>query len=180
MLCQPNYIFQNRIALKYIKAKEEELKVLEEDVTGHEDSGQSQSVLEYFILESGLDKKDILGVVCDTLLAGIDTVIILIFDVLLACTKVMEIFMGEKKEMSKKRKMPTPFVLYSTCHFSLQGAFTLSYVLHNLATNPDKQELLAAEVQTLLTKSHGEVSQKKNSYIICQVSGDKMNVMTIC
>lgn len=104
-----------RIGLKYIKAKEEELKkVLEEDATTRlEERGQSLTVLEYFILESGLDKKDIVGIVCDTLLAGIDT-----------------------------------------------GAFTLSYVLHNLATNPDKQELLANEVQTLLFKSDGEVTPK--------------------
>ncbi|KAG7167935.1 Cytochrome P450 302a1-like [Homarus americanus] len=104
-----------RIALKYVEAKEEELRkrVDRRERGVDEDNDRPLSVLEYFILESGLDKKDILGVVCDTLLAGIDT-----------------------------------------------GAFTMSYVLHNLATNPDKQELLAAEARTLLARSGGEVTSR--------------------
>lgn len=32
------------------------------------------TVLEYFLMRSGMDKKDIVSVVCDTLLAGSDTV----------------------------------------------------------------------------------------------------------
>ncbi|XP_045592515.1 cytochrome P450 302a1, mitochondrial [Procambarus clarkii] len=102
-----------RIAIKYIEAKEKELKghPAKSEKTSSKEAQEPLSVLEYFLLESGLDKKDIVGIICDTLLAGIDT-----------------------------------------------AAFTLSYVLHNLATNPDKQELLATEARTLLAGSGGEVT----------------------
>nr|XP_053629407.1 cytochrome P450 302a1, mitochondrial-like isoform X1 [Cherax quadricarinatus] len=102
-----------RIALKYIEAKEEEMKehFANQEKTSSDDSQQPLSVLEHFLLESDLDKKDIVGIICDTLLAGIDT-----------------------------------------------AAFTMSYVLHNLATNPDKQEILAVEARKLLSKSGGQVT----------------------
>ncbi|KAK4299922.1 hypothetical protein Pmani_027844 [Petrolisthes manimaculis] len=99
-----------RIAQKYVEAKEAELKAEGWSVESREGP---LSVLEYCLLESGLDKKDIIGVFCDTLLAGIDT-----------------------------------------------GAFTLSYVLYNLACNPDKQEVLAQEAKQLLDATGGEVTPK--------------------
>lgn len=58
--------------MKYVKAKEEELQERSEKEA--EDAIRANSVLEYFLLESGMDKKDIVGVVCDILLAGVDTV----------------------------------------------------------------------------------------------------------
>ncbi|XP_068210223.1 cytochrome P450 302a1, mitochondrial-like [Palaemon carinicauda] len=56
-----------RIAYKYVDAKDQELK------SRLEDYDNPQTVLEYFLLRSGLDKKDIVSVFCDTLLAGTDT-----------------------------------------------------------------------------------------------------------
>lgn len=95
-----------RIAYKYVEAKDSELK------SRLEDSDNPTTVLEYFLLRSGLDKKDIVSVFCDTLLAGTDT-----------------------------------------------GSFTLSYALYNLATNPEKQELLAQEARDLLSQSDGKVTK---------------------
>lgn len=65
----------HRIAQKYVEAKEAELKA---DGWSMESKEGPLSVLEYCLLESGLDKKDIIGVFCDTLLGGIDTVSIII------------------------------------------------------------------------------------------------------
>lgn len=96
-----------RTAFKYVEAKDNELR------SQPQEANETDSVLEHFLRTSGLDKKDIVSVVCDTLLAGIDT-----------------------------------------------GAFTLSYALYNLATNPEKQEILAKEAQDLLQQSDGEVTQK--------------------
>lgn len=79
--CHANIIYCSissfyRIAIKYIEAKEKELKghPAKSEKTSSKEAQEPLSVLEYFLLESGLDKKDIVGIICDTLLAGIDTV----------------------------------------------------------------------------------------------------------
>ncbi|XP_047479347.1 cytochrome P450 302a1, mitochondrial-like isoform X1 [Penaeus chinensis] len=103
-----------RTSLKYVVEKEEEIRRRKELNNGKEllDDGPV-TVLEHFLMKSGMDKKDIVSVVCDTLLAGADT-----------------------------------------------GAFSLSYILYNLALNPEKQEILAEESKTLLEESGGIVTSK--------------------
>lgn len=64
-----------RTSLKYVEEKEEEIRKRKELNNSSEllDDGPV-TVLEHFLMMSGLDKKDIVSVVCDTLLAGADTV----------------------------------------------------------------------------------------------------------
>ncbi|XP_076059932.1 cytochrome P450 302a1, mitochondrial-like [Oratosquilla oratoria] len=71
------------------------------------------TVLEYFLTHSGLDKKDIVTIICDMLLAGSDT-----------------------------------------------ATFTMAFTLYHLATNPEKQELLAQETRGLLQESGGHVTER--------------------
>lgn len=56
--------------MKYVDRKEEELRKKGDD----EDSSRHLTALEYFILRSPLSKKEVLTLVCDSLLAGTDTV----------------------------------------------------------------------------------------------------------
>lgn len=103
-----------RIALKYVESKDDELRHArqEREAAGKEEPEEkgSSSILESFF-ESGLEDKDIVGLVIDLLLGGIDT-----------------------------------------------GAYTLTYVLHCLANNPEKQDLLAKEAKRLLEGSGGKVT----------------------
>lgn len=72
----------NRTSLKYVEAKEKELKEKaashnnNKDEANNEEDNEPVTVLEHFLMKSGMDKKDIVSVVCDTLLAGADTVMI--------------------------------------------------------------------------------------------------------
>ncbi|XP_027209672.1 cytochrome P450 302a1, mitochondrial [Penaeus vannamei] len=102
-----------RTSLKYVEEKEAEIQRRKEMNSNESLDDGPVTVLEYFLMRSGMDKKDIVSVVCDTLLAGSDT-----------------------------------------------GAFSLSYVLYNLATNPEKQEILAEESKSLLEEAGGKVTSK--------------------
>ncbi|KAK7019742.1 hypothetical protein SK128_019802 [Halocaridina rubra] len=96
-----------RTVFKYIDAKDKELRESDEK------RDRSETVLEHFLLKSELRMRDIVTVICDLVLAGVDT-----------------------------------------------GSFMLSYALYNLATNPEKQKIVADEVSGLLKQSGGEVTHR--------------------
>lgn len=68
----------DRIALKYVEAKDDELRHArqrrEAEGESEADTNHVTSILESFF-ESGLEDKDIVGLVSDTLMGGIDTVL---------------------------------------------------------------------------------------------------------
>lgn len=67
----------DRIALKYVETKDDELRHARQkrEAEGEsEDTSHVTSILESFF-ESGLEDKDIVGLVNDTLMGGIDTVL---------------------------------------------------------------------------------------------------------
>lgn len=63
-----------RTSLKYVEEKEAEIQRRKEMNSNESLDDGPVTVLEYFLMRSGMDKKDIVSVVCDTLLAGSDTV----------------------------------------------------------------------------------------------------------
>lgn len=92
-----------KTALALVEHRETELSSTLEKENG-------KSMLDALLLDSGLDKKSIVTVVCDSLMASVST-----------------------------------------------GSFTAGYILYHLATNPEKQNILAQEVHSLM-ESNGEVT----------------------
>lgn len=63
-----------RTSLKYVEEKEKELQRRKDQNNNEDGDDGPVTVLEHFLMRSGMDKKDIVSVVCDTLTAGADTV----------------------------------------------------------------------------------------------------------
>lgn len=58
-----------------------------------------------------------------------------------------------------------------------QGSYTLTYVLHSLANNPEKQDLLAREAKRLLEGSGGKVRMRLK-YIMIPMNVTALHLMT--
>lgn len=124
------YVVSNRIALEYLHKKVKELEKNSVPAT-------SLSLLHLFLQNDDLDKKDILGVMVDFLLAGIDTVCVIFYSVCIGggCNiyPLMTIFI-------------------------FQTAYTASFALYHLARNKEKQENMFAELNEL-TSVEGFVTE---------------------
>lgn len=59
-------IFFSRVAVDMVKKKKDTLKNLTKD--------RQLSLLETYLLNENLDERDVIGMACDMLLAGVDTV----------------------------------------------------------------------------------------------------------